>query len=87
MIFVQLKNYNGMLYSFTDPTVVGTMVLGSGVTPPPQHGLSPNKIALITSYCGAMRTHEHEMALITSGLVNATSCASPSAADLAPDAM
>ena len=71
MIFVQLKNYNGMLYSFTDPTVVGTMVLGSGVTPPPQHGLSPNKIALITSYCGAMRTHEHQMALITSEYVPA----------------
>ena len=33
---------------------------------PPQHGLSSNKMALITSYCDAMRTHEHQMALITS---------------------
>ena len=33
---------------------------------PPQHGLSPNKMALITSDCDAMRNHKHQMALITS---------------------
>ena len=33
---------------------------------PPPHGLSSNKMALITSYRGIMRTHEHQMALITS---------------------
>ena len=32
---------------------------------PPQHGLSSNKMALITSYRDAMRTHEQKMALIT----------------------
>ena len=35
----------------------------------PQHELLSNTMALITSYCGAMRTHEHQMALITSECV------------------
>ena len=39
------------------------------VVRPPQHGLSSNKMALITSYCDAMRNHEHQMALITSECV------------------
>ena len=39
--------------------------MDEGVTPPPQHGLSSNMMALITSYCDAMRAHEHQMALIT----------------------
>ena len=30
------------------------------------NGLSSNKMARITSYCGAMRNREHQMALITS---------------------
>ena len=33
----------------------------------PQHGLSSNNMALITSDCDAMRTHGRQMALITSG--------------------
>ena len=33
--------------------------------PPPQHGLSSNKMALITSDCDAMRAPEHQTALIT----------------------
>ena len=37
----------------------------------PQHELLSNTMALITSYCGAMRTHEHQMALITSEYVPA----------------
>ena len=32
---------------------------------PPQHGISSNKMGLITSYCDAMHTHEHKMARIT----------------------
>ena len=35
----------------------------------PQHGLSSNTMALITSDCGAMRLHAHQMALIASGCV------------------
>ena len=31
----------------------------------PQQGLSSSKMILITSDCDAMRTHEHQMALIT----------------------
>ena len=45
-------------------------MLGACTSPPhTQHGLSSNKMALITSHCGAMRTHEHQMALITSECV------------------
>ena len=44
--------------------------LGKAAAPeevrPPQHGLFSNKMTLITSYCAAMRTHWHQMALITS---------------------
>ena len=46
----------------------GSRGVRSGVTLT-QHGLSSNKMALITSYCGAMRTHEHQIALITSECV------------------
>ena len=35
----------------------------------PQHGLSSNTMALITSDCGAMRLPAHQMALIASGCV------------------
>ena len=35
----------------------------------PHHGLSSKTTALITSDCDAMRTHEHQMALITSECV------------------
>ena len=36
---------------------------------PPQHGLSSNTMALITSDCGAMRLPEHQIAIIASGCV------------------
>ena len=38
---------------------------------PTRHGLSSNKMGLITSDCDAMRTHSHQMALITSECVPA----------------
>ena len=54
---------------------------------PHKHGLSSNKMARITSDCDAMRTHEHQMALITSGAVGdqAVGRRSPTPASLAPD--
>ena len=41
---------------------------------PPQHGLSSNKMAPITSDCGATRLHAHQMALITSDCVPVQAC-------------
>ena len=42
----------------------------------PQHRLSSNTMAQITSDCGAMRLPEHQMALIASGCVRQTSLGS-----------
>ena len=39
----------------------------NGAWAPPQHGLSFNTMARITSHCGANALPEHQMGLITSG--------------------
>ena len=51
--------HKGLLKAFAEKLQVRT----------PQHGLSSNKMVLITSDCDAMRVHEHQMALITSYLM------------------
>ena len=43
--------------------------LTAGAGQPPQDGLSTNKMALITSDCGAILLPDHQMALITSDYV------------------
>ena len=58
---------DGYCRSMTDLDIQNNQ-FGAGT---PQHGLSSNKMALITSDCGAMHAHGHQMALITSECVPA----------------